>query len=329
MGSTQEAEVLWIARYDYRPSWELERHAHEYFQLFCFLSGRGVFLLDGEKTRITKDLVVLVKPGQQHGLFAEGAVRTLDVKFKVRIRPHGLGRALLKGPNLFVDTGTSTGELLGIGDLLESIRREGEKQSPLFRELCDAQLLTILVRLVRDGAEPKGTRQPYQVPRAVPLSPLVESVKSYLEAHHRDGVREDLLARELGFSVRHIRNEFARELGASPMRYLLQFRVTLAQELIGRSDYELKQVAEIVGFKSVHHFTRVFGRVVGIPPGVFRGEVQRGIRKAGHLASVLDKIASPGYPRLGLSKTQQVPAHGVGSDGSHVRTDRRERGAGG
>ena len=272
--------------------------------------------------------MVLVKPGQQHGLFAEGAVRTLDVKFKVRIRPHGLGRALLKGPNLFVDTGTSTGELLGIGDLLESIRREGEKQSPLFRELCDAQLLTILVRLVRDGAEPKGARPPYQVPRAVSLSPLVESVKSYLEAHHREGVREDLLARELGFSVRHIRNEFARELGASPMRYLLQFRVTLAQELIGRSDYELKQVAEIVGFNRCTTSPGCSGAWWGYPPGVFRGEVQRGIRKAGQLASVLDKKAGPGHPRLGLSKTQQVPAHGAGSDGSHVRTDRESEGSG-
>src|SRR5258708_32973027 len=97
-----EAEVLWIARYDYRPSWELERHAHPYFQIFYFLSGRGHFYLDATDGPISKDLVLLVKPDQRHGLFAAGAVKTVDIKAPVRDKrlppaPVG-GRHLFLGP---------------------------------------------------------------------------------------------------------------------------------------------------------------------------------------------------------------------------------------
>jgi AraC-like DNA-binding protein len=283
-----EAEVLWIARYDYRPSWELERHAHPYFQIFYFLSGRGHYYLDSTDGPISKDLVLLVKPDQRHGLFAAAAVKTLDIKFWVHEKK--LLRALTQGPNLFVATDREPGGFLGIADLLETIRREGNKKDVFFRDVCNAHLLNILVRLVREGAKPTHGAADARVPRrALPSEPLVQRVKRYIEEHHTEEVGEPALARETGFSVRHIRNRFKREVGISPMRYLSHCRITRAQQLIGRSDYELKQIAELVGFKTVHHFTRVFGRIVGVPPGEFRNEIQRGIRKNVYISTAFQK----------------------------------------
>jgi AraC-like DNA-binding protein len=282
------AEVLWIARYDYRPSWELERHAHPYFQIFYFLSGRGDYYLDEVDGPITKDLVLMVKPDQRHGLFASGTVKTLDVKFWVHEKK--LLRSLIGGPNSFVASGSEAGGFLGIADLLETIRREGNKKDVFFRDMCNAQLLNILVRLVREGAKPATDAAEGHVPRrALPSEPLVQRVKRFIEEHHAEDLDEPGLARDVGFSIRHIRNRFTRELGVSPMRYLSHCRVTHAQQLIGRSDYELKQIAELVGFKTVHHFTRVFGRVVGVPPGEFRNEIQRGIRKNVYISTAFEK----------------------------------------
>lgn len=283
-----DAEVLWIARYDYRPSWELERHAHPYFQIFYFLSGRGHFYLEPADGPISKDLVLLVKPDQRHGLFATGTVKTLDIKF--RVHDKALLRSLLGGPNLFVATGSEAGGFLGIADLLETIRHEGNRKDVFFRDVCNAQLLNILVRLVREGARPTSGSSDGRVPRrALPSEPLVQRVKRYIEEHHSEELSEPALARDAGFSVRHIRNRFTREVGISPMGYLLHCRITRAQQLIGRSDYELKQIAELVGFKTVHHFTRVFGRIVGVPPGEFRNEIQRGIRKNVYISTAFEK----------------------------------------
>jgi AraC-like DNA-binding protein len=282
------AEVLWIARYDYRPSWELERHAHPYFQIFYFLSGRGHYYLDSKEGPITKDLVLLVKPDQKHGLFAAGAVKTLDVKFWVHERE--LLRGLLVGPNLFVASASQAGGFLGIADLLETIRREGTEKGAFFRDVCNAQLLNVLVRLAREGAKPThGVSEGRMPRRALPDEPLVRRVKRYIEEHHARDVSEPALAREAGFSIRHIRNRFTRELGISPMRYLMHCRITHAKQLIARSDYELKQIAELIGFKTVHHFTRVFGRIVGVPPGEYRDEIQRGIRKNVYISTAFEK----------------------------------------
>jgi AraC-like DNA-binding protein len=191
---------------------------------------------------------------------------------------------------LFVASASEADGFLGIADSLETIRREGNERGVFFRDVCSAQLLSILIRLAREGAKPRSGASVGRIPRrAPPTEALVRRVKRYIEEHHAKEVSEPALARDAGFSVRHIRNRFSKELGISPMRYLMHCRITHAQELIGRSDYELKQIAELVGFKSVHHFTRVFGRIAGVPPGEYRNEIQQGIRKNVYISDAFEK----------------------------------------
>jgi AraC-like DNA-binding protein len=55
--------------------------------------------------------------------------------------------------------------------------------------------------------------------------------------------------------------------------------VARAKELIEYSDYALKEIAEAVGFKTVHHFTRTFTATEGLSPGAWRRKYLEGIRK--------------------------------------------------
>ena len=56
----------------------------------------------------------------------------------------------------------------------------------------------------------------------------------------------------------------------APAAYIEQARMDRARTLLQRTDDPIKQVAALVGYVDVHHFTRVFTRHVGCPPGVFR-----------------------------------------------------------
>jgi transcriptional regulator GlxA family with amidase domain len=87
------------------------------------------------------------------------------------------------------------------------------------------------------------------------------------------------IADTLQRSDRHIRQHFEECLGMPPMRYLLQYRIKRAEELIRYSDYALKEVAELVGFKTIHHFTRVFREVAGESPAAWRRKYRAGICK--------------------------------------------------
>jgi len=270
--ATSPAEVLWTARYDYRPHSRLENHKHKYFQIICVRSGEGCFWL-GQEIPLVPRRVFLIKPGQMHGLRALTEVRTLDLKFVVR--DASLKRALLAAP-AFIEEQRSV-----ISELADRVRSEGERRGIFFRELCAAYLVQLLVAyLAESRGKSEGERPLVAEDAAVMKScDLVRRAMDYISQHYAEDLDEQGLARSLGASDRQLRHRFKESLEISPMQYLAFYRVEKAEEMIKDTDLALKVIAEQSGFKSIHHFNRVFAKITGQPPGAWRRQHREGICK--------------------------------------------------
>jgi AraC-like DNA-binding protein len=64
--------------------------------------------------------------------------------------------------------------------------------------------------------------------------------------------------------------QFRKVLGRSPIRYLTEWRMHLAQDLLATTDLGVVAVAHRVGYDAEEAFSRAFKRVVGSPPGAWR-----------------------------------------------------------
>jgi AraC-like DNA-binding protein len=80
----------------------------------------------------------------------------------------------------------------------------------------------------------------------------------------------DILADRLAMSARNFARMFARELGTTPGRYVLQLRVEAARRLLEQTDKTLRQVAIASGFRSVDVMRRAFLRALGTTPLRYR-----------------------------------------------------------
>jgi AraC-like DNA-binding protein len=80
------------------------------------------------------------------------------------------------------------------------------------------------------------------------------------------------LAFECGLSVAHFTRAFRQTTGETPHRWLMGRRVQTAQLLLLSTDKPLAQIAVECGFSDQAHFTKMFARLVGLPPGAFRRE---------------------------------------------------------
>jgi AraC-like DNA-binding protein len=284
--ATALVDVLWTARYDYEPGWTLSPHQHAFFQIIYCLGGRGTLTLAGDPHALAPRTLFLIAPGQSHGLVATTAVKTLDVKF--RLRDARLRRRLLLLPAVWRRAEK------GLAHLLERIRHEGELRQPYFREQCAAALLEILIALVRRDASQRQAPRPgrpaahadgleRRYPTDLPDGALTDAVARravrYLHEHYAQPVTLHELSRVLGISERHLRTCVQQALGQSPPRYLAQYRVDRATDLIAHRELALKDVAARTGFKSIHHFTRTFTRLVGVPPAAWRRAYHDGIRR--------------------------------------------------
>jgi AraC-like DNA-binding protein len=310
--ATSIVDVLWTARYDYESGWTLSPHQHAFFQIIYCLGGRGTLTLGGEVHPLAPRTLFLIAPGHSHGLMASTAVKTLDIKF--RVREARLRRQLLHMPAVWRRADK------GLAHLLERIRHEGELRQAYFRELCAASLLDMLIALVRQhstrqhaarrqaasdkakairavrnsiaasgaaGSGAAGSGEDdwldQQYPTDLPDGALTDAVARravrYLHQHYAHPLTLRELSRVLGISERHLRTRVHAALGQSPPRYLAQYRVDRAKDLIAHREFALKDVAARTGFKSIHHFTRTFTRLVGLPPAAWRRAYHDGIRR--------------------------------------------------
>ena len=78
------------------------------------------------------------------------------------------------------------------------------------------------------------------------------------------------LAREANASRSVLDQRFRHVLGRSPIRYLTQWRMHLAEDLLGSTDLTVHDIARRVGYLSEQAFSRAFKRERGEAPAHWR-----------------------------------------------------------
>jgi AraC-like DNA-binding protein len=92
--------------------------------------------------------------------------------------------------------------------------------------------------------------------------------KALIERSYADPLTMSDLARAGGLCASHLSALFSRELGVSPIEYLLRVRIREARLLLARG-LRVKEVAQWTGFRSQHYFCRQFRQRAGVTPTVF------------------------------------------------------------
>jgi AraC-like DNA-binding protein len=94
-------------------------------------------------------------------------------------------------------------------------------------------------------------------------------VRAYIDAHLGERISLDELARQAGVSRFHFARQFRLSTGESPMGYLRRVRIERSKGILQSCDTTIAEVAARLGFSDQSHFTRTFGRLVGVSPGSF------------------------------------------------------------
>jgi AraC-like DNA-binding protein len=80
----------------------------------------------------------------------------------------------------------------------------------------------------------------------------------------------DELAREVAVSRSVLAQRFTDLVGEAPMRYLANWRMELAKQMMREGARNIQEVATRVGYDSEAAFNRAFKRATGSPPATWR-----------------------------------------------------------
>jgi AraC family transcriptional regulator len=98
-------------------------------------------------------------------------------------------------------------------------------------------------------------------------------IKEFVDVHISKGIEVSDLASLVGLSQFHFIRAFKNSVGLSPYQYVLSERISVAKEMLSKRDLSIADVALAVGFSDASQLNRVFRKLIGVTPTVYRREI--------------------------------------------------------
>ncbi|MCR4755795.1 MAG: response regulator [Lachnospiraceae bacterium] len=102
-------------------------------------------------------------------------------------------------------------------------------------------------------------------------SGLIDELKAYIDEHYAD---EDLslnvLASHVNFSPNHLSMIFSAQTGETFIKYLTDYRMNKAKELLRCTSKRSVEISVEVGYKDPHYFSYLFKKTQGMTPTQYR-----------------------------------------------------------
>lgn len=100
---------------------------------------------------------------------------------------------------------------------------------------------------------------------------IVNEVMRYIEENYADEeLSLNLLASHVNFSPNHLSMVFSQQTGQTFIKYLTDFRMNKAKELLRCSGKRSSEIGLEVGYKDPHYFSHMFKKTQGMTPTQYR-----------------------------------------------------------
>ncbi len=95
---------------------------------------------------------------------------------------------------------------------------------------------------------------------------LCQRAMAYIEKNLHVKLERDVIAQDIGVSSGHLSHVFQLTVGISLMRYVTKRRIEAAKMLLTDGIENINEIAQLTGFSSLHSFSTIFKRQVGVSP---------------------------------------------------------------
>ena len=101
---------------------------------------------------------------------------------------------------------------------------------------------------------------------------VVDEVTRYIEENYADEeLSLNVLASHVNFSPNHLSMIFSQQTGQTFIKYLTDFRMNKAKELLRCTGKKSSVISMEVGYKDPHYFSYLFKKTQGMTPTQYRG----------------------------------------------------------
>lgn len=247
---------------------------HEFLEIAFVLSGRGRYLIEEKYYEVSEGDLLILNPGTKHQAVLIEGNEAPSVEFFIGasdFRLKGLKKNCLPLPESGGCIMHTAGELR---QKLMRICSSMEAENAVYRKgryyMMKSYLMQVMLSIIREKYRPEE-KQPGFSFESANKKYVVEQIISYFEDHYDEKISLDQIAENMYLSPFYISRIFKSETGETPIRHLIDIRLSRAKELLesGRAG-SIQEVAASVGYDDAYHFSKLFKKRYGVSPSAVK-----------------------------------------------------------
>ena len=242
------------------PCAKCDDHSHFFTELVYVLQGSCSLEVEGRQVELHPGETLILNPQTAHrslrGDAGNFSVMTLEL-----CCPRKTGWQPV--PCCFVPCG----KFPDYDACIRLFCRELQEQPENFEAICFrlAQLMVLYLDRLHSPVRPVSSNRK----SALECS----RVRRYIDEHFSEPISLDFLAQYAGLNKYYLVHVFNREMGCSPINYLIERRIRESKRLLSTSSLSVRQISARLGFSSPSYFSQSFRRSTGYSPMEFRRRI--------------------------------------------------------
>lgn len=246
----------------YRPKGRLD------FQMLYVASGKGHFFFNGEEKIVSAGHMVFYRPKETQKYVYYGTDQTevywvhfTGSKVKDIMRKYGISDDM---------------HILYAGISLEYVKifkqmiSELQQCQDYSEEILPMLLQQLFILLYRYTTKEHKLKNDY-------LETEMELAMKFFNENYNTPINIDAYAASRGMSISWFIRNFKKYTTTTPMQYIVSLRITNAQILLETTNYNVTEIANIVGYDNPLYFSRIFKKYKGVSPSEYRKDFCHGM----------------------------------------------------
>ena len=140
-------------------------------------------------------------------------------------------------------------------------------------QLLDCYLTEFLLVLKRRGELAGEVMKRSDTSRELGESSTSELIIGYLKENVYENVTLTDLCAKFYMGKSHLCELFSEYTGESPIEYFTKLKMAEAKKLLLQGDVSVSKISDMLGYSSIHNFSRAFKNSVGVSPSVYKKKI--------------------------------------------------------
>lgn len=241
--------------------YHFDGESHDYFELTYVDLGAMTTVVDGVRYELKERELMIYGPGQFHTqmIASDGTCSYVTIIFDMESSQY---HSLLNKVFPYDKK---------IHTLIKSFILESASQLPYMNSLMLCLLQEAVIRLLQNdfvGVHPEsehlvtGARQHYQ-------DEFLEKILAYIDENICKPMTIAEICQKFSLSRSSLQILFKENLNQSPKKYINELKMEKSRQMICEDKYTISEIALMMGFNSIHYFSRAFTQKYNISPSEY------------------------------------------------------------